>query len=134
MTPIHDLEVLLRTMRPVRNPGVHVYAMAREDSPIDPSRIIAWIREPEGLSLVVEESVAEAAGLVPVMRCTWITLLVNSDLQAVGFTAAFSAALGRAGVSCNVVAGLNHDHVFVPTDQADLAMQTLSELQACGTP
>jgi hypothetical protein len=55
---------------------------------------------------------------------------VLSDLEAVGLTAAFATALGDAGISCNVVAGLHHDHIFVSTQQADPAMATLLALQA----
>jgi hypothetical protein len=91
--------------------------------------VVAFIRETEGLSLVVEESFALEQGLEPEFRCAWITLNVNSDLAAVGLTAAFATALGRVGVSCNVVAGLSHDHIFVPVDQAQLAMFELRALQ-----
>jgi hypothetical protein len=37
-----------------------------------------------------------------------------SDLQAVGLTAAFATALGRAGISCNVVAGAQHGPPICP--------------------
>jgi hypothetical protein len=47
----------------------------------------------------------------------------------VGLTAAFSTALGQAGISCNVVAGIHHDHVFVPVEQAQMAMDVLDALQ-----
>lgn len=62
-------------------------------------------------------------------RAAWITLTVHSDLQAVGFTAAFAGALGRAGISCNVVAGAFHDHIFVPVEQAQEALAALKALQ-----
>ncbi|MDO4640652.1 MAG: ACT domain-containing protein [Neisseria sp.] len=38
--------------------------------------------------------------------------------------------LGQAGISCNVVAGNYHDHIFVPYEQAAQAMQVLQGLQA----
>lgn len=131
MTPISDLAELLRTMQPFLNPGVYVYAMAPADASIDTAHVVASIREPAGLSLIVEESLAAEMGLHPALRCAWITLRVQSDLQATGFTAAFSTALGRAGVACNVVAGLAHDHIFVPVEQAERAMRTLTALQQC---
>jgi hypothetical protein len=62
-------------------------------------------------------------------RAAWITLQVHSDLAAVGLTAAFSSALAQAGISCNVVAGMHHDHLFVPVDQAQQAMRSLQALQ-----
>jgi hypothetical protein len=42
--------------------------------------------------------------------------------------------LARAGLSCNVVAGYHHDHLFVPYDRAAEAVQVLDALagQASG--
>lgn len=36
---------------------------------------------------------------------------------------------GGAGISCNVVAGTNHDHIFVPVSQATAAMKVLHAIQ-----
>ena len=129
MTTITDLNALLSRMDPVLNEGTYVYVMSNGALPLDHSKIVASIREAEGMSLIVEESIAESEGLEPDFKCAWITLKINSDLAAIGFTAAFSAVLGKAGVSCNVIAGINHDHLFVPSHQADLAMSELKALQ-----
>ena len=67
-------------------------------------------------------------GLPVVFTAAWITLTVHSDLSAVGLTAAFSQALARAGISCNVVAGVCHDHLFVPVGQAQDALDALRAL------
>jgi hypothetical protein len=69
-----------------------------------------------------------------VFRAAWITLTVHSDLEAVGLTAAVSVALGAAGISCNVVAGTYHDHLFVPAQKAADAMAALRKLQAAHAP
>lgn len=130
MPPVSDLDLLIQTLSPDLNPGSFVFATLAVGQRVDLPDLVALIREPEGLSVVVEEGVAVRLGLQPVFRCAWITLNVNSDLQAVGLTAAFSAVLGRAGISCNVVAGTNHDHIFVPLAQADAAMRELKALQA----
>ncbi len=63
---------------------------------------------------------------------SWITLRVHSALEAVGLTAAFSAALSREGISANVVAGYFHDHLFVPEDRRDDAMRVLSPAVGSG--
>ena len=57
-----------------------------------------------------------------------ITLEVHSSLEAVGLTAAISTALASCNISANVVAGYYHDHIFIPKDKADLALETLERL------
>jgi hypothetical protein len=118
----------------VLNPGVYIFTLSEGSVNIDPVHVMASIRGPEGLSLVLEESVAKAAGLKPALRGPWIKLNVNSDLEAVGLTAAFATALGQARISCNVVAGLHHDHIFVPVHQAAQAMVELKALQPSDNP
>ena len=83
------------------------------------------MREAEGTTVVVAEAQAIARGWPVTFRSAWITLRVHSDLAAVGLTAAFARALGDAGISCNVVAGVHHDHLFVPVARADDAMRAL---------
>jgi uncharacterized protein len=129
MQPISDLDTLLSSMQPELNPGTFAFATLLPRQEISVNDVVALIQEPEGTSVVVKESDLGRLGLHAVFRCAWITLTVNSDLQAVGLTAAFSAALGSAGISCNVVAGTNHDHIFVPVDQAGAAMKALHALQ-----
>lgn len=81
------------------------------------------------MAVVLELEAARQEGLTPLFVCAWITLTVPSDLQAVGPTASFADALGRAGISCNVVAGAFHDHIFVPEALAHQAMVVLRALQ-----
>jgi len=57
-----------------------------------------------------------------------ISLTVHSDLAAVGLTAAFAGALGREGISCNVIAGYHHDHLFVQWDRRFDAVAALGAL------
>lgn len=117
-------------MHPVLNPGVYVYVSILDGRDVRELNPIVAVREKEGLTLVLEEAIAQAAGLEMVFRCAWITLHVHSDLQAVGLTAAFSTALGQSNISCNVVAGAFHDHIFVPVERADEAMSVLRTMQS----
>jgi hypothetical protein len=84
------------------------------------------------LSVITSEADAEIAGLNVLFKCAWITLTVNSALNAVGLTAAFATALSQSGISCNVVAGAYHDHIFVPLESAQGAMRVLHQLQTNG--
>ena len=125
-TPVSNLTTLLRSMEPVLHDGVYAYCTVSHEAQI---AAVVTVREPEGLTLVVSEEQAVAAGLPVLFRAAWITLTVHSDLEAVGLTAAFSSALGQAGISCNVVAGAFHDHIFVPVAQAQKTLQVLRALQ-----
>lgn len=125
-----DLTALLCALEPRLNPGVYVFTSVADGAAIDPTLIIAAIREPEGLSLVLREADAIRFAAPILFRCAWVTLTVASDLHAVGLTAAFATALSDAGISCNVVAGAYHDHIFVPIAEAERTLEVLRSLQA----
>lgn len=59
-----------------------------------------------------------------------ISLMAHSSLDAVGFLAAITAKLAAAGISVNPVSAFYHDHLFVPFDKAEMAMNLLSEFSA----
>ncbi len=134
MSPITDLQNLIRSMEPHLQSGTYVYVLCDGIPPLNDPRIVAAMREAEGLSLIVEKSFALENALEPHFECAWITLKVHSDLAAVGLTAAFATALGASAVSCNVVAGLHHDHLFVPVQEAARAMDVLHALQRSAHP
>lgn len=128
-TAISNLSQLLRSMTPRLHDGVYVYCVVPKGSDVAAYLPVVTVQEDEGISLVVREDVALSAGLEILFRAAWITLTVHSDLQAVGLTAAFSNALAAAGISCNVVAGVFHDHIFVPVALGQRALEVLSDLQ-----
>jgi uncharacterized protein len=115
-------------LRPELHPGRYVFTTVAEGIPLGVAPVVTVI-EPEGLTLVVTQDDAEAAGLAYDYVAGWITLRINSTLEEVGLTAAFSTRLAEAGISCNVVAGFHHDHLFVPHDRADEAVALLEELE-----
>ncbi len=123
-----NLQILLREMKPELNPGEYVYctvASKREAYDLDPVCIFA---EAESVTVILPRERADALGLPYSSALSWITLTVHSALEAVGLTAAFASALGRADISCNVVAAFYHDHIFVPSKDASRAMEVLREL------
>ena len=127
--PVSELSELLRTLRPVLNPGNYVFAVLPHDADSSALEPLATFRENEGVTVLVEEDRARLAGLRVLFRAAWITLTVHSDLQAVGLTAAVAGALTRANISCNMIAAAHHDHVFVPAESARAAIEALQALQ-----
>lgn len=124
-----ELRELLRELHPRLNEGAFVFASPGTDTDLGILAPLATFREAEGVSVVLEENTAQLAGLHVLFRAAWITLTVRSELSAIGLTAAVATALAHAGIPCNVVAAAFHDHLFVPVESANLAMEVLQALQ-----
>jgi hypothetical protein len=118
-----DLARLLRALRPVLH--AEPYGFTLQPGPVPGA--FATVAEEEGLTVVAP------LALVPAEEgFARISLGVHSALSAVGPTAALSAALAAQGVGANVIAGLHHDHIFVPWDRATDAMEALAALSHDG--
>lgn len=126
--PVNDLQQLISTMRPVHRPGRFVFTTSRPGQAPEGVEVQASVREEEGLSLVLTQQDADRAGLDYDYVAGWITLTVHSALEAVGLTAAVSTALAQVGISCNVIAGLHHDHLLVDVERAQDAIDALEAL------
>lgn len=120
-----DLNSLIQHLTPVRQPGDYVFASVTDVSKIDRQDTLCEFKESEGTTIVIERSKADALQLSYTYVAAWITLEVHSSLAAVGLTAAFATELAGHGISCNVVAGYYHDHIFVERADAERAVQAL---------
>ncbi|RWB51268.1 ACT domain-containing protein [Mesorhizobium sp.] len=124
-----DLQRLLASMTPHLLPGVYVFATLAPGAAVpDGLEPVMQFREREGLTLILPEDQAKAAGLMGAFRCCMITLNVHSSLEAVGFLAAITTRLATAGMGVNPVSAFYHDHLFVPAERAEEAMKLLQEL------
>jgi hypothetical protein len=112
-----DLGRLLANLKPAL--ANERYVFEATDRAIFEPGIFALVREMEGLAAIRADPAGEWAR---------ISLEVHSSLEAVGLTAAISAALARAGISANVVAALHHDHIFVQWSRREDAMTVLLSL------
>lgn len=132
MSGIRELSILLSSMEPSLEAGEFVYCTVGGADPQDYLHLKprGLFQEAEGLTLILPAETARAAGLTASAPLHCITLNVHSSLEAVGLTAAVSAALSEEGISANVVAAYYHDHVFVPTADAARALKTLRALSA----
>jgi hypothetical protein len=113
------------SLRPQLHPGRYVFVTVAEGVPLGCAPVVTVI-EPEGLTLVLPQEDADEVGLAYEYVAGWITLGADTTLDQVGLTASFAATLAQAGISCNVVAGFHHDHLFVPHERADEAVAVLA--------
>jgi hypothetical protein len=123
-----DLQKLLKTLKPELNPGEFVFCTIPALIKIDIGDVIMSFKEKESTTVILPKTQADQLKLSYTFVASWITLTVHSSLTAVGLTAAFSNALAKQGISCNVVAAYHHDHIFVDKKDADTAMKALRGL------
>ncbi|WKK27766.1 ACT domain-containing protein [Streptomyces olivoreticuli] len=121
------MQKLLSGMSPELRPGRYVFTVVEAGIPPGLTPVVT-VAEQEGLTLVLRLEDADAAGLAYDYVAAWITLRVHSALDAVGLTAAVAQELAAAGLSCNVVAGFHHDHLFIPYERAAEAAVLLEDL------
>jgi len=129
MSGITDIQTLLKNMTPEFHGGQYVFCSVSTVEGLDLKDIICFFKEEEAITIIVARQTADRLGLAYPFIGAWITLTVHSSLQAVGLTAAFSNALAKEGISCNVIAGYYHDHIFVEYADAAKAMDVLRGLQ-----
>lgn len=122
-----DLEKLLKSMKPKHNLGEYVFCSVENLDVIHQADLLMTFREAEGITIIIKKEIADSLGLDYSFVASWITLTVHSSLEAVGLTAAFSKALTENKISCNVVAGFYHDHIFVDVKDCEKALSILNK-------
>lgn len=132
MTPqfVSDLQSMLSGMDPELDQTVYRYvSVTVENATPVIEQAFAILREDEGVSAIVPQQLADDLDADGPLFAR-ITLRVYSDLEGVGLTAAVATALAAEGIACNVVAALHHDHILVPADRANDALELLRALQS----
>jgi hypothetical protein len=124
-----DLAPLLRGLSPALDDIQYGFGtLPRGQALPDGVRWLGLFEEDEGVTVIAPRETLAAAGIVHSAAMAKISLKVHSSLEAVGLTAAISAALTDVGISANVVAAYFHDHVFVPWNRRDEALIVLRAL------
>jgi len=126
-----DLKDILVNMNPVLNGDEYVFCTFSHLSAEALLRLnpISTFQEEEGVSLIVTREVADRNCISYDFVFKRITISLHTSLDAVGLTALLSTALAEKGISANVVAAFYHDHIFVPSDKAEVALDALKALK-----
>ncbi|MBU2906323.1 ACT domain-containing protein [Arenibacter algicola] len=123
-----NISRLINEMSPVLNQREYVFSTVQNLDRIDRKDTICEFKEKEGTTIVISRNKADELKLPYEYVASWITLKIHSSLEAVGLTAVFSTALAKNDISCNVIAGYYHDHIFVDTKDSEKAMLVLTAL------
>jgi len=125
-----ELDQLLNKLKPRLNEGDYVFCTRKDLNECDLNNIIMVFKEQEGMTIILTQEEADKLHFEYSFIAKWITLTVHSSLEAVGLTAAFSKALTLENISCNVVAGYFHDHIFVNKKDAQKAVTILNKFSS----
>ena len=115
-------------MKPELNAGEYVFSLTNTREHNMAADAICLFQEKEGMTMILPKQKAKQANLPYSGTYTWITLTIHSSLKAVGLTAAVAEALTNANISCNIIAAYYHDHIFVPSKDAEKALDVLQKL------
>ena len=128
MSKDNKLSTVLANLSPQLNEGKYVFVTTELINHVPLTKIISLIQEDEGFSLILKKEVADRLNLQYSYVASWITLSLPTSLDAVGLTAAFSNELAKNKISCNVVAGFYHDHIFVDHKDTKAALSVLNSM------
>jgi hypothetical protein len=117
-----NLDLLLKTIQPLLMDGKWVFRTSVNGFDVATlETAILMFREPEGVTIISPATPDNDALPVWVM----ITLSIHSSLEAVGFLAAITTSLAAIDIPVNAVSAYYHDHIFVPYERRDDAMECL---------
>ena len=121
-----DLDKLIKNMDPILEDEELVFCTLPPDQAEDYLMICqGYYIEREGVTVIISRHLADINQLGYDLVFKRITLNVHSSMEAVGFLARITEVLAAQGFSVNVISAYYHDHLYLQSNQAEDALNTL---------
>ena len=121
-----NLDYLLKNMNPVLGNDELVFCSLPSNKAEDYLSLSqGFYMENEGTTVIISKKLADLHEIPFDLVFKRITLSVHSSMEAVGFLARITEVLAAQGISVNVISAYYHDYLYIRTEQADLAQNTL---------
>ncbi|MCX6770924.1 MAG: ACT domain-containing protein [Candidatus Micrarchaeota archaeon] len=132
-----ELKLLLRSLSPSLSEGIYCIGTFDEAQMMGLAGYLKHItciyREDEGITAVFSSGIEEEMKLYTSAKISGpfalITLGVVSPLLSVGLLAKITGALAEKGIPVNAYSAYYHDHLLVPYDKREAALDALKKLQ-----
>ena len=128
MSAKKDLQDILKAINPSLVDEFFIFMTSKEpiNNLVNSLNPIAMFIENEGSTLVITKEIADRNSIHydAVFKC--ISLGVHSSLESSGLIAIISGELSKQDIPANVFAGYFHDHIFVPYDKSEEALEIIS--------
>ncbi len=124
-----NLRLLLKNMTPELCPDIFVFcSVPLNEENCGAVTPLMIFYEQEGKTMILHKEDAIRNRISYQFPCQKITLNIHSALDAVGFLAQISTVLASSGISVNAVSAFYHDHLFVPVEKAEEAIELLRNM------
>lgn len=121
-----DLDFLIKNMQPILEDEELVFCCLPQELAEEYFVLCqGYFVEREGITVIIGKHLADLNDLSYEQVFKRLTLNVHSSLTAVGFLARITEVLAAQGFSVNVVSAYYHDHLFIQSNQAKAALETL---------
>tara|TARA_B100000214_G_scaffold63798_1_gene42005 strand:- start:11255 stop:11656 length:402 start_codon:yes stop_codon:yes gene_type:complete len=132
MSAKKDLQDILKAINPSLVDEFFIFMTSKEpiNNLVNSLNPIAMFIENEGSTLVITKEIADRNSIHydAVFKC--ISLGVHSSLESSGLIAIISGELSKQDIPANVFAGYFHDHIFVPSNKAEKALEIISSIRS----
>jgi uncharacterized protein len=89
-------------------------------------QVFCTVKENEGFTIIADKKYFETNGIKYDCPFAKLTIETHTSLDLIGLTAVLSKKLADNNIPANIIAGYYHDHIFVPYELRQKAIDLIN--------